>query len=130
MKITRASDYALRILTHLACGKGGVTSENLAKELDIPLNHLAKLIPILARKRYLLTKKGKGGGLRLAVDPKSINLAEVIEAVEGPFVISNCIYHREDCRFSSKCKVRKLLNSLRQQMRSALVSTSVMDMAV
>jgi len=130
MKITRASDYAIRILAHLASRKGEVTTERLAKELDIPFNHLAKLIPILSRRRYLITRKGKGGGLRLAVDPKKINLGEVIEIIEGPLVVSDCIFHRESCRFSPKCKVRKVLSKMRDQMQSVLYSTNILDMAM
>lgn len=130
MKITRASDYAIRLLAHLAAGEVETTSQVLAEELGIPLNHLAKLVQALARRGYLLTRKGKGGGLRLGINPKKINLAQVVEAVEGPLVISECIFNRESCCFSKKCKVRKCLASVRDQMRQTLARTTISDLAL
>lgn len=129
MKITKASDYAIRILTHLAATNEAATSEALARQLDIPFNHLAKLVQRLARKRYLITRKGKGGGLELAVDAKSINLADVIEAVEGPLIVSECILHRDTCCFSGECKVRKCLARIRYQLQEMLMKTSIFDLA-
>lgn len=128
MKITRASDYAIRLLAHLAKNNIEVTSQELANKLDIPFNHIAKLVQILARRGYLLTRKGKGGGLRLAMDPAKIDLAEVVEAVEGPLVISDCILHRGACRFSAKCRARKCFAKLREQMRQVLAGTSIYDL--
>jgi Rrf2 family nitric oxide-sensitive transcriptional repressor len=129
MKITKASDYAIRLLTHLAAGEEAGTSEELARRLDIPFNHLAKLVQVLAKRGYLITRKGKGGGLRLAADPKKVNLAEIIEAVEGPLVISDCIFHRETCCFAAECKVRKCLSRIRYQLQEMLVNTTIFDLA-
>jgi len=128
MKLTRATDYALRILTHLASGGEGATSEELAQKLDVPFNHAAKLVQVLARKGYLVTRKGKGGGLRLSVDPKKIDLSAVIEAIEGPLIISDCLFHRDYCRFSPKCKVRKALARVRARMNEVLSSTTIYDL--
>lgn len=129
MKITKASDYAIRLLTHLAGGEGEGTSEELARRLDIPFNHLAKLVQNLSRRGFLITRKGRGGGLKLAVDPKKINLAEVIEAIEGPIIINECILNRERCRFSKECKVRKCLARVRYKIQEILSTTSILDLA-
>jgi Rrf2 family nitric oxide-sensitive transcriptional repressor len=128
MKITRASDYAIRLLTHLATREEEGTSGELGKELDIPFNHLAKLVQILARKGYLITRKGKGGGLKLAADPKKIDLAEVIEAIEGPIVLSDCLFHRKSCRFSKNCKFRKCLSGVRSKIYQLFSNTTIFDL--
>ncbi|MBI5700395.1 Rrf2 family transcriptional regulator [Candidatus Saganbacteria bacterium] len=129
MKITRASDYAIRLLMHLAQEKDGEgRSEKIAKELGIPFNHLAKLVQILGRKGYLITRKGKGGGLKLALDPRKVNLAEVIEAIEGPLVISDCIGKNKFCIRSSKCKIRKCFKTVRDKILELLQETSIHDM--
>lgn len=130
MKITRASDYAIRLLAHLAAGEVETTASILADELGIPFNHIAKLVQTLSRRGFLLTRKGKGGGLRLAVDPKKINLAEVIEAVEGPLTVSDCIFNRQSCKFSGKCKARKCLSQVRNKMREMLAETYIADLAL
>jgi Rrf2 family nitric oxide-sensitive transcriptional repressor len=130
MKITRASDYAIRLLAHLAAGEVETTGGELANELGIPFNHLSKLIQKLARRGFLSTRKGKGGGLRLAVNPKNINLAQVIEVVEGPLVLSECILNRSSCQFSGKCKARKCLAGIKQRMNQMLVDTTIFDLAL
>jgi len=130
MKITRASDYAIRLLTYLAEKGGEATSEKIAPEIDVPFNHLAKLVPMLARKGYLLSRKGKGGGIKLAVSPKEINIADIITAIEGPMVISDCIFNRKSCRFSEKCKMRKCLYAVRYKIEEILSKTTVFDLVI
>lgn len=128
MNITRASDYAIRLLVRLAAMGKETTSEEVAKEIDVPLSHLTKLVHLLARRGYLLTRKGRGGGLKLAKDPKKINLAEVIEAVEGPMMLNKCLFNRKNCRFSLKCKVRECLGVVQRTMRDLLASKTIFEM--
>jgi Rrf2 family protein len=130
MKITRAADYAIRLLAHLAAGEVETTSQTLARELGIPLNHLAKLVQTLARRGYLYTRKGKGGGLKLAIDPRKINLAEVIEAIEGPILVNECVFNKKNCSYSGKCKVRKCLASVQGRINQMLAATSIFDVAI
>jgi len=129
MKITKATDYAIRLLTYLVEHGGEGRSSEISKEIDVPFNHLAKLVQTLARKKYLITRRGKGGGLKLAKDPNQISLAELIEVIEGPVVISDCIFHREDCKFSSTCKARKYLMWARSQFLENLSAKSIFDLA-
>ena len=89
MNITRAADYSLRLLVKLAALDGGAQSRPLAEEIDIPFNHFNKLTRLLARRGFISTRKGKGGGLKLARDPKKISLVEVIEAVEGTIMLNH-----------------------------------------
>jgi len=107
----------------------GSTSREMAQKLDIPFNHMAKLVQRLRQGGYLLTKKGKGGGLKLATDPREISLAEVVAAIEGPLVVSDCIFKRHICKFSSSCKVRVCLSMLRRQMDKILSGTTIYDLA-
>lgn len=129
MKITRASDYAIRLLAHLAAGEVETTSGELSSELGIPFNHLAKLVQTLSRRGFLFTRKGRGGGLSLALDPKKINLADVIEAIEGPLVVSDCVGNKKSCRFSGKCKARQCFSKVRIKMRQVLAETYISDLA-
>lgn len=128
MKLTRAADFAIRLLGHLAEIEGvGKTSE-LAKKLDIPFNHLSKLVQTLSRHNFLTTRKGKGGGIKLAVHPKKIRLSDVVETIEGPMVLSECILNRQSCQFSKGCKFRKCLSKLKSQMYKVLSGTTVYDL--
>ena len=130
MKLTRATDYAIRLLTHLASNNEEAKSNELAMELDIPFNHLSKLVQALARKGYLITRKGKGGGLKLAVDPKKISIMDIVETIEGRMMLSNCLLHKESCRFSKKCKFRKCVGWVQNKMMDMLSKQTIYDMVV
>lgn len=129
MKINRSTDYAIRLLAYLASGASETKSHELAACLDIPLNHLAKLVQNLSRAGYLLTRKGKGGGIRLAVDPKKVSLAEIIGLIEGPMDLNDCILHRDACRFSAKCKVRRKLALFRGKIMRMFEGTKLHELA-
>jgi Rrf2 family protein len=126
MNINRGSDFAIRLLAHLAA-EGETTSREASQKIAVPLNHLAKLVQVLSRNGFVSTRKGKGGGLKLARDPGRISLAEVIEAVEGPMTLSDCIFNRKSCRFSGKCKVRKYLGTVRSTIYDMLAAKTIAD---
>ena len=78
MRLTRHSDYALRVLLYL-----GITTESLvtigeiADRYGISRNHLMKVVNRLATHGYVETVRGKRGGIRLARPPEEINLGEL-----------------------------------------------------
>lgn len=129
MKITRAADYAIRLLAYLATNRGESTNSKLSDELGVSFNHLARVINLLARNKYLITRKGKNGGLKLAVDPKKIKVSDVVSAIEGPIVLSDCIFHKGSCRFSRNCKFRKCLIGLKNSINDILSATTIHDLA-
>ncbi len=129
MKLTRKADFAIRLLIHLASDSKESTSRALAKTLNIPFNHLAKIVHELSRHGFIITKKGKGGGLKLAKNPASINVYEVVSAIEGPVVISDCILSRETCKFSKSCNFRKCLSGLKEKLEKLLITTKISDLA-
>ncbi|MBU1867179.1 MAG: Rrf2 family transcriptional regulator, partial [Candidatus Margulisbacteria bacterium] len=108
----------------------GTQSRPLAEEIEIPFNHFNKLTRLLARRGFIATRKGKGGGLKLARDPKKITLMEVIEAVEGPIILNHCLFHRRSCRFSVKCRVRKTLCVVQKTMKKMLTERTIHDMLI
>src|SRR3989339_979299 len=121
MKLTRAADYGIRLLTHLASyKKENNTTAELATRLGIPFNHMAKLVHILSKKGFLLTRKGKGGGIKIALNPKDISMYDVIYAIEGSVVLSDCILHQDICPFGKKCKVRKVFSLISGNMEKML----------
>lgn len=129
MKITRASDFAIRVLVKLAESKAKLTSEKIAQEIEVPFSHVAKIVQALSRNGFIASSKGKNGGLRLAQDPHSIDLSKVIQAVEGPFVLSDCILNKGVCNFSGGCKVRKCFGQVRNEMMKVLAKTNIHDLA-
>jgi len=92
MQFTRHTDYALRLLIHLAQASEGqrVQVPEVAAAHDISKSHLLKVANHLAHEGFVETLRGRGGGLRLARPASEINLADVICATEPGTTLVQC----------------------------------------
>ena len=110
MQITRQADYAVRAVLHLAQMKNGdrAATSTVAKEQHIPPSFLAKIISQLSIAGLLHTSRGARGGVTLARDPKDITLLEVIEAIDGPIQLNECVGDSGACTFDSDCPIKSV----------------------
>jgi len=86
MKISRSTGYALLALGYISKHKDQkiVLSQTIAKEYEIPLEYLLKILQQMVRAGLLKSKRGPRGGFSLLQTPKKISMLQVIEAVDGP----------------------------------------------
>jgi len=108
MQITRQADYAIRTV-HYVSRLGAhqhVPTRQIAKEQRIPSSFLAKIISQLAVAGLVQTTRGAHGGVALAKAPKEITLLEVVEAIDGPILLNECVSHAEHCYFGKDCQLR------------------------
>jgi Rrf2 family protein len=93
MQITRQSDYAVRAVLHLARAGSSerAATSAMAKDQNIPPSFLAKIISQLSIAGLLHTSRGARGGVTLAREPKDITLLEVVEAIDGPIQLNECV---------------------------------------
>src|SRR6516164_8690386 len=83
MRLTLHTDYALRVLIHVAIADGKlITISDIAESFDISKQHLMKVANNLSRKGYLDTVRGRGGGMRLRRPPRDINIGQVVRETE------------------------------------------------
>lgn len=91
MRLTRFTDYALRILLHVAREPGGQTSiARIAEVHGISKNHVMKVVHQLAQDGFLATTRGRGGGLRLARLPEEISIGAVVRRTEPELQAADC----------------------------------------
>ena len=100
--INRNTDYAVQALCYMARRehkhKPHVTSvSELVEELKVPRAFIRKIMQILNNESVLLSKRGWGGGFRLAREPKKISLLEVVKVFQGPIKLSECVLQKEAC---------------------------------
>ncbi|MDL5201398.1 Rrf2 family transcriptional regulator [Streptomyces sp. ALI-76-A] len=88
MRISARADYAVRAVLELAVRQGGgpVKAETIATEQDIPHKFLEGILGDLRRAGVVDSRRGGGGGYRLAREASAITVADVIRAVDGPIV--------------------------------------------
>ena len=125
MQITRQADYAVRAVLHLAQIKNGdrAATSIVAKEQHIPPSFLAKIISQLSIAGLLHTSRGARGGVTLAREPKDITLLEVVEAIDGPIQLNECIGPDGNCTFDDDCPIRSVWCEAQDELVARLKKT-------
>ena len=110
LKINRQTDYAVRVLLALAKrGEGTrLSSAAIQREMLIPKAFMSRIVAQLSRDGLINTFPGREGGLMLPRSASEITLRDVVEAFEGPILLSECLQVKgeDDCPFQSNCPVR------------------------
>ncbi len=110
MKLTRYTDYAMRVLMHLGTRDdgqdGGLSSiAEIARAYDISQNHLMKVVQDLGRAGFVETVRGRHGGIRLGRKPEEINLGELVRHTEAGFDLVDCAH----CLIAPACGLTGVL---------------------
>jgi FeS assembly SUF system regulator len=132
MRLTSLADYAVVVMAAAARRPAGerLSAGLLAEETGVPLPTAQKVMGRLASAGLLLSARGSGGGFRLAKAASGISLADIIEAVEGPIAMTNCIEGSiHDCALEGSCRVKPHLNAANDAVRGALAAVSLAQLS-
>lgn len=126
MQITRQADYAIRAVRYLA--KQGPNTRSatsiVAKEMKIPPSFLAKIISQLSIAGLLHTSRGARGGVTLARAPGEISMLDVVEAIDGPILLNECVGDPADCDFIEDCMVHPIWVEVQESLVKQLRETT------
>jgi len=96
MRLTRFTDYSLRVLIYLGQNRENrVTIHQISEDYNISKNHLMKVVSNLTRLQIVAAQRGPGGGIQLNRSPEDISLNEIISNTEKHFQQS-AIYQPTD----------------------------------
>jgi|SRR5581483_2691558 len=131
MQITRAADYAVRVMIHLASQPTSmpVRRPEIAKATDVPGSFLSKVLQHLVQGGLISSQRGSGGGYRLAVNPENISLLDVVEAVEGPTQLNVCLQPGPSCARKSWCEAHVIWSDAQRALVKVLRATSIARLA-
>ncbi|KEI70775.1 Rrf2 family transcriptional regulator [Endozoicomonas elysicola] len=109
MKLTKHTDYALRILMYAALQPEGqlLSIQEVTDTYDLSRNHVMKIVQKLGHEGYLKTLRGKGGGFTLGKPPEDINLGELVLCMETTMKVVEC--DQPLCRISPGCELKGVL---------------------
>lgn len=131
MQITRQADYAVRAVLYLARnGDQRTATSMIAEEQRIPPSFLAKIVSQLSIAGLLHTSRGARGGVTLARTPKEITLLEVIEAIDGPIQLNECVGDSSSCSFDDDCPLRPVWCDAQEDLVRKLKGTNFSDMVI
>lgn len=126
MQITRQADYAVRAVLYLAklgSDRRAATSQ-IAQEQQIPPSFLAKIVSQLSVAGLLQTSRGARGGVSLAKSPEQISVLEVVEAIDGPILLNECVSSSGVCQFGDSCHLRPLWCDAQAELVTRLSKTT------
>jgi len=128
MRLTHLADYAVVMMTAAArrepCAR--LSATELSEDTGVPLPTAQKLMQKLAAHGLLVGQRGAGGGYALARPVNEISLADIVEAVEGPIVMTMCadgVNH--ECLLDAHCRVKPHMGVVGDTIRGALASVSL-----
>jgi Rrf2 family protein len=126
MQITRQADYAVRAVLYLA--KIGpetrAATSQIAQEQQIPPSFLAKIVSQLSVAGLLQTSRGARGGVSLARSPEQISLLEVVEAIDGPILLNECVAANGVCAFGDDCPMNPIWCEAQSELVTRLKTTT------
>jgi len=110
MRITRQADYAVRAVQYLAQLQPGdrAATARIAQDQKIPPTFLAKIVSQLSVAGILQASRGARGGVALARPADEISLLEVVETIDGPVLLNECVLDPSQCPVGDKCTVREV----------------------
>ena len=129
MKLRLQTDYALRILLYLTFVERRTTADEVAQAFDISRDHLVKVVQELAKRGYLRTRAGRGGGFELSVEPDAVTVRDVVEDIEGRPGVLDCVPSPEICPMEPGCGLRGLLMEAEEAFYATLASRTLSDLA-
>ncbi len=131
MKVSKKAYYGFRALAALAQTKSGRSSRDLAEAENLPENYLHKVLQCLKSSGFVESRKGMGGGYRLARSAESIASWDVIEALDGGFktpdraILSGAI---APCPIVTHCQTKSIWKEIEQAIEEKLSGITLADL--
>jgi Rrf2 family nitric oxide-sensitive transcriptional repressor len=122
MRLTRFTDYSLRVLMYLAARRDEhATIAQIAAAFAISESHLTKVVHFLGKKGLLNNTRGRGGGIELGCPADSINLGALVRAAESDAALVECFDPRTNrCVITPACRLRSVLSEALEALYATL----------
>lgn len=127
MQLSLKTDYALRMLMALAVEDRLLSIDAIADRYAISRNHLAKVAQHLHSAGYIITVRGRNGGIKLAQTPSGINVGSVVRSLEQFEGFVACMGGQADCSIDGSCGLKPALSGALEAFLSHLDGFTLED---
>lgn len=121
MFMTLEADYAVRIVEYLTKHPCRCDARTISEQMQIPLRFSLKILREMVAKGLVCSYKGAKGGYTLARPAEEITLRQVIESVEGEYMLSRCQKEEYSCG-RAHCKLHRIYEKISEDVRRELDS--------
>lgn len=131
MQLTRAADYAVRVMIFLATRAEGerLLLPALAAATGVSQSFLSKVLQTLVRAELVASRRGQAGGFELLERGRSATVREVIEAVDGPVHLNVCLISGHSCVRQVWCPAHPVWARAQQAMLDVLGAAQISELA-
>jgi Rrf2 family protein len=131
MQLTRAADYGVRVMVHLATlpAHERTLLPALAEATGAPESFLSKVLQALSRARLIRSRRGQSGGFEILTRGRQSSMREVIEAIDGPIFLNVCLISKRACAREKWCPAHPVWMQAQQAMLDVLSKARIADMA-
>ncbi len=131
-RLNRLTDYAVVVLAQMALRPGRlVNAAQVAQDTGVPQPTVAKVLNVLAKGGLIASQRGAAGGYSLARPAEEIDVAEIIQAMDGPIALTACVEAATDsCSVESLCPMRGNWERVNTAIRTALSNVTLAEMAL
>ena len=129
--LTKTSEYALRSVIYVAMQTADnkkVGVREIARELDLPLHFMGKVLQDLVRKGVISSVKGPGGGFFLHRAASDINLLEVVQVIDGLEAFRRCGMGMKQCSDTHPCPLHNDIKAYRDQLLKVFSTRTIQDL--
>ena len=132
IRLTNLADYAVVLMCHIAARPEMLHSSfALSKDTGIHVPTVSKILGALARAELLESQRGINGGFTLNRNADEVTVAGIIEAVDGPIALTNCVEGSvHDCDFEDFCSTKRHWVRINNAVKEALASVKLSEIAV
>lgn len=130
MKISTKIRYGARAMLELAShyGEGPIELKEIARQEDISLKYLEQVINPLRAAGLVKSIRGSKGGYSLAKAPSEICLYDVVETLEGPLHLLECLHDPKACQRVPSCVTRDIWKEVSDAISKIFNSVTLEDM--
>lgn len=131
MQLTRAADYAVRVMIHLAGLPPGTRASraDLAEAAECPEQFLSKVLQSLTRTALVISHRGNTGGFELPDRSRTASILDIVEAIEGPVRLNICLASEQACQRQDWCPAHMVWARAQEAMVTVLKNTSISELA-
>ena len=130
MQLDKFTDFALRILVVLAVrSPERLSASAIAKIYDLSDNHLSKVASELVKCGFVISERGRAGGLTLAMLPENISVGAVVRALKSDTPVVECFGSNKSCRILPACGLRTPMQEAQEAFFAALDPYSLHDIS-
>ena len=125
LRISKKTDYAIILLTHLGESVDHVSAQKVAKHYKLPYPMVANILKQLVSSGLINSIRGQRGGYVLARSADEINLSEIIRITDRTFELVECVHEEDLCKIHQCCPTRLPLVALHKKIQQFVEETTL-----